>query len=182
MEKLQFRLRDIPDVGLDINVELDRPLMLEVLDGIEGATPELSTARAELRVTRERDNVFVRGQLAGLLTVGCVRCLEPARVKVHAPVVLTIVPAGAALPDDLGEDEASVLDDVEFSTYEGDAVNLNDMVRELLVLSIPIAPFCAEDCKGLCATCGTDLNKASCNCPQDDKPNPFSGLKSLKLD
>ncbi len=182
MEKLQFRLRDIPDQGLDIRVELDRPLMIEALEGIEGGDPTESTARTELHVSRERDNVFVRGQIAGLLTVGCVRCLEPARVKIESKVVMTIVPAGTALPDELSDDEAAVLDDVEFSTYEGDDIDLNELVREQVVLSVPIAPLCAEDCKGLCASCGVDLNKTSCDCSPDQRQSPFSALKSLKLD
>lgn len=181
MEKLQFRLRDIPDSGLDLDTEIDRPLMAEVLEGIEGGDPDQSSAHATLHVTRERDNVFVRGQIRGLLTVGCVRCLEAARVNVTAPVVLTIVPAGTALPD-AEADEAAVLDDIEFSTYEGDEIDLNDMVREQLVLSIPIAPVCAEACKGLCAKCGKDLNKGSCDCPPEERQSPFAALKSLKFE
>jgi uncharacterized protein len=176
MKQLVFKLRDVTDDGLDLAVELDRPLVSSAFEGVDGLDLGTTTARIEAHVSKEQqDNVFVRGQLVGVVTLACSRCVEPARVKLDSPLELSLLSQQGVEP------EMNVEDDLEVAFYTGDEIDLNEVIREQLVLALPIAPVCREDCKGLCATCGTNLNLGACQCPPPEHESPFSALKSLKM-
>ena len=56
-----------------------------------------------------------------------------------------------------------------------DFIDLEPLAREALVLDLPLAPLCREDCRGLCPTCGADLNQGDCDCPPADGRSPVGG-------
>jgi uncharacterized protein len=92
-------------------------------------------------------------------TVPCARCLEPATVEVRSSFATTFVPAGASAASTAG-------DDPDLATYEGDELDLGDLVRQQVVLGIPISALCRADCQGLCPQCGKELNLGPCRCPK----------------
>ena len=51
--------------------------------------------------------------------------------------------------------------------YDGDRLDLGEMIREQLFLSVPLKRLCREDCRGLCPTCGVNRNRTPCDCPPD---------------
>jgi len=55
-------------------------------------------------------------------------------------------------------------EDNDFSCYQGDEIDITELVRESLLLAEPLKTLCREDCKGLCLHCGTNLNLTSCSC------------------
>jgi uncharacterized protein len=61
-----------------------------------------------------------------------------------------------------------------------DNVDLEPVVREAVMLELPIAPVCREDCKGLCPTCGVNRNDTSCNCDNEVKDPRWSALDTLR--
>jgi uncharacterized protein len=70
--------------------------------------------------------------------------------------------------------------DTEF--YQGDEIEPRDLVREQLLLALPMVPVHHEDCKGLCPVCGTDRNEQACGCKPEampEKENPFAVLKKI---
>lgn len=67
------------------------------------------------------------------------------------------------------------------ASEDTDFVDITEDMREDLILHVPGFPVCNEDCKGLCAQCGVDLNKGSCDCTAGDRPNPWSTLDNLSL-
>lgn len=58
-------------------------------------------------------------------------------------------------------------------------VDLTELARELFFTALPLKPLCDEDCKGLCHSCGGDLNKKQCGCPNDEIDHRLSVLKKL---
>jgi uncharacterized protein len=71
-------------------------------------------------------------------------------------------------------------DDLETSYYRDDQVDLSELLREQFYLALPMKPLCRDDCKGLCAQCGTNLNTGTCDChPAWDDPR-LAPLKQLK--
>ncbi|MFR1639226.1 MAG: YceD family protein [Eggerthellaceae bacterium] len=63
-------------------------------------------------------------------------------------------------------------------------IDLEPLVKAALLLEFPLVPLCDEDCKGLCASCGANLNEGPCECAPDEEgdeapPNPFSVLKDF---
>jgi uncharacterized protein len=58
-------------------------------------------------------------------------------------------------------------------------LDLAEAIREYALLEMPMQVFCREDCKGLCPTCGADLNEGPCDCRNDEGDERFAALKSL---
>ena len=70
-------------------------------------------------------------------------------------------------------------DEDEAYPLEGEILDLFDLVRDSLVLELPIAPLCREDCKGLCVTCGADRNEGECGCDAPIDPR-WASLETLR--
>lgn len=69
--------------------------------------------------------------------------------------------------------------DGESYPFHGDIIDLREMVKDQVVLELPLAPLCKEDCKGLCASCGADLNKGDCGCSRNIIDPRWSSLDVL---
>ncbi len=73
-------------------------------------------------------------------------------------------------------------DDLIRSVYEGDAVDLDELVREQILLALPTRTLCREECKGLCPECGANLNAGECDCAQKEIDPRWAALADLKKD
>lgn len=71
--------------------------------------------------------------------------------------------------------------DLDITYLSEDWVELADVLTEQLQLLVPFQPLCSEDCKGICAQCGADLNKGRCACSKLQKNNSFSALKNIRI-
>ena len=61
-----------------------------------------------------------------------------------------------------------------------DRVDLEPLARESLILDLPLAPLCRDDCRGLCPTCGADLNQGACDCPVETVDPRWAALDVLR--
>jgi uncharacterized protein len=101
------------------------------------------------------------GRVTAELELRCSRCLEPMRLPVDAPFDVRYLPASV----NTGEDEAEVAEeDLGVAFYEAETIDLGQLVREQLYLSLPMKPLCRAECEGLCPECGANLNVAPCGC------------------
>jgi uncharacterized protein len=103
----------------------------------------------------------------------CRRCLKPVQGKLRCDV--------REVYRQRAEDE-SPEDDEETYPLKGEQLDLSPLVRDALLLELPIAPLCGEDCQGLCPTCGADLNGGPCTCAEVATDPRWSVLDSLKTD
>ena len=150
--------------------------------------PDAGGGVVDVDVYADGDTVFAAGRIRGTARVACGRCVGPVDVAFDEPVRVTFMPraqleadaaaAAAAGADDEGAELAE--DDLDLYPYDGDAVDLEPLVREQFVLAVPFAPLCKDDCRGLCPQCGVDLNQATCRCEAPIDPR-FEALKGLKL-
>lgn len=117
------------------------------LEGHE-ATSTGADGALDVRASKSGHDVVVHGTLDAELTVPCARCLEPAELSIHAEISVLFVPASALKGEKDGEDE---LTDEEADTlpFDGETVNLDDLVRDELILEIPMIPLCSEACPGM---------------------------------
>jgi uncharacterized protein len=126
----------------------------------------------------------VRGLLTGTFVRQCVRCLndydEPARIPFAADYRGEAPAPKRAKPrDEAEESDASVTEEEDTYSLVGDRLELVEMLREQIILATPMQPLCREDCRGLCPTCGQDLNERRCDCPEERRDSPFLALKKL---
>lgn len=126
--------------------------------------------RARLAVEKSGDQVTVRGPLTGEARLDCVRCLGPAPLELSIPLEVFAERGGgrrAAEEADLERDDYMLF-------HDGRQLDLRDSAREALLLEVPIAPKCRPDCRGLCPTCGADLNAGPCGCATRAADRPES--------
>ena len=69
--------------------------------------------------------------------------------------------------------------EMSVSVFDGQAIDVDEMVKEQILLAVPTRMLCREDCKGICPECGTDLNVGECKCVKDDIDPRWAALKNL---
>jgi uncharacterized protein len=113
------------------------------------AKPAGHEGSLEVRVSKSGNDVVVHGRLKAEVTIPCARCLEPAKVAIDTQLSVLMVPAHSMkAPRD--EEEQEIADDeADVLPYSGDEIVLDGLVRDEIVLEIPMIPLCSEDCPGM---------------------------------
>ena len=114
--------------------------------------------RGDFDVEKSGDQVRVRGRLEAVVSLECVRCLKAFELPITPPFDLYAERAGTGLR----LDEEALERDHYMKFHDGRKLELGEAAREALLLEIPIAPCCREDCLGLCPQCGADRNEQPC--------------------
>lgn len=139
-----------------------------------------SDALVEGRASRKGDEVRLVGRISAGLEVLCDRCLAPGPVPLEIEFDTSFLPqeatAGAT------ENVELLSEDLGLSAYEGGSVDLDELVREQILLALPTRRLCRDECKGLCPACGADLNAEHCGCERAEVDPRWSALADLKKD
>lgn len=133
-----------------------------------------------LRFANTGEILLVTGEIHTRAKLECGRCLTesmlPMSVKIeeefrieHAGDMIEAVP--------MEED-----DDPEGELISNNILNVRELVRQNLLLEVPIQPLCSEECKGLCPSCGENLNVTQCSCHEENHDSPFQALAELLED
>src|SRR4051794_12197231 len=131
--------------------ELDRTLPAPAGWRVELiGVPEGAEVTLRLRLESVMEGVLVSGEIDVPLVGSCARCLEPIEETLELDVQELFAYSGSTTEATSEEDEVRRVD--------GDFLDLEPMVRDAVVLALPLAPVCSEDCAGLCADCGERLD------------------------
>ncbi|HXN46893.1 MAG TPA: DUF177 domain-containing protein [Bryobacteraceae bacterium] len=128
------------------------------------------------QLTEATMEIVVSGQFSTTMEVACDRCLEPAAFPVDASFTLSYRPSASA--PSAGE-SAIHGPELEVGFYEGDGIELSDVVREEILLLMPMQRVCREDCKGICPVCGQNRNLVECHCRTKAEDDRWAGLRNL---
>ena len=133
-----------------------------------------STVSGEIRQAGRR--AHLTGRVLGRVEVECDRCLTPVELPVDSEFQLEYV-----TPEDYQAQQAIELteDDLDLSTFDGEAIDVDELVAEELLLAVPDHVLCSENCKGICATCGADRNSGECGCESQQVDPRWAGLREL---
>jgi uncharacterized protein len=133
---------------------------------------------AEL-VSYSLGDIRLRGNLQVTVAAPCDRCLEPVALPIQDAFDLVYTPASEAAEG--GEEE---IDDaaVEVGFYEGNGIQLNDVLREVILLALPMQLVCNEGCKGICPICGQNRNQRECACQTAAADDRWNKLKDLRTE
>jgi uncharacterized protein len=119
-----------------------------------------------VRLMHTQGGVLVQGRLEGEVTLSCSRCLEPVTVPLRVEVEEIFTPTIDVLTGRLVHSEE---EDRALWIDEHHILDLREVLRQDAMLSLPLHVLCREECRGLCPTCGQDLNQGTCNCaPEPD--------------
>lgn len=171
-----------------MRIELDR------LGGTKGAFAhnyapgELEFSDDRVRLSRHPEvsgtlvlkgkRLLLHGRLTAQAETDCDRCLSVVEVPVEARFSLQYVTRfeyESAPVVELEEEEMTV------SVFDGEAIDIDDLVREQVLLAVPERTLCRQDCKGLCPTCGADRNLKQCGCESADTDPRWAALKNFRF-
>lgn len=145
----------------------------------EGRTSQFKvTAPVDLRfkVHKDKNRYRLVGRVTTLVEQGCSRCLEPFRQDLDVPFDVSYLP----LSENAGVEEREVEeDDLSDAFYRDDQIDLRQLMEEQFYLTLPMKPLCREDCKGLCPSCGANLNEVTCKCEVRWEDPRLAALKAL---
>ena len=123
-------------------------------------------------------DIRLRGRFAGRFQVPCARCVEPVEIPLAADYDLIFRPVAA---DSEATERSITAQETEIGYYQRDSLVLEDVLREQVLLSLPVRTLCKPDCKGLCPRCGVNRNSQVCSCevgPSDSRWEALAGLRS----
>ncbi len=123
--------------------------------------------------------IRVKGHLDVRMEAPCDRCLETASLPVETPFDLLYYPADELelTGEDELEEEAS-----EVAYYEGDRLELNDILREVVLLALPMQVVCSDGCRGICPKCGQNRNIQDCGCTMGAVDDRWNKLRALRTE
>jgi uncharacterized protein len=140
--------------------------------------PLRASGKVEL-VSDTLEEIRVKGHLAVEMEADCDRCLDPAPYSVDSDFELFYRPISEGYGEEVKLDELKN-DEADMGFYEGEGLELSDVLREYVLLSLPMQRLCSESCKGICPVCGQNRNQQQCQCqtvPVDDR---WAVLKQLQ--
>lgn len=155
----------------------ERVYQPEALGGDNDVYSVVAPVSLVFDIRKDKDKFHLVGRVKTTLEMLCSRCLEPFTFAVDAPFDLRYQPH--ALNKGEGEREIEA-DDLDTAYYENDEIDLGQLMQEQFYLALPMKPLCKDDCKGLCPSCGTNLNRATCDCSTKWEDPRLAALKTLK--
>ena len=178
---MEFKISDLEREPIDFDLQL-APGSLDLDQEAEQQGALAASGRAEVLHEHRgpRDivaDVRLRGKFAGNFQVPCARCVEPVEIPLAADFDLIFRPAEA---DSEATERSITAPETEIGYYQGDSLSLEDVLREQVLLSLPVRTLCKPDCKGLCPRCGENRNSQACNCdegPSDPRWEALAGLR-----
>jgi uncharacterized protein len=178
---VKIRIDEIRDKVIDLSAVEDVVAypVLKALQESEECT-FLGPLRVQLSVAREYNHIRAHGRVATTVHLGCSRCLTEFDAEIDSPFTVFYMPAAAGVSQD--EEVELTEEDLVSATYEGDEIDFAREISEQVLTEIPIKPLCAEDCKGLCPVCGTDLNATECGCKDNQFNCKLGALKNLRVE
>lgn len=154
---------DSKGLVLDDRVALDENLLIEE----EGSF--LEDIDYSMHLSRDNEKIKAKGNIHTVVSIPCARCLEPFDLKIDSPFTITLLPVRAIELAGESLDQ----DDMEYSFYEGNSVDVAKILMEQVNLFIPIKPVCAPSCRGLCPLCGVNFNREQCQCERSHNEISF---------
>lgn len=161
-------ISEIPEEGLELE-------LTEKISSDEYITI-VSPVEASLRIDKRGSEVIITGTAKGTVELQCGRCLKIFGMDIDSRIDVVYHPAS-----EINKEEHYELkgDELDTGFYTNDILDTDNLLKEQLVLNVPMKPLCSEGCKGLCPKCGIDLNITQCNCPTSEIDSRLAVLKQL---
>jgi uncharacterized protein len=167
MERREIRFdEDFPAGAIDFSGE-----------GVDQGSPLHATGSAEMLDGADGE-LRIQGRLTVEMTAQCDRCLGRARFPLDQSFDLFYHPVA-----EIARDEEVAIDEgeTEIGFYEGDGIQLEDVLREQVLLALPMQHVCSEACKGICPVCGRNRNESECDCRGESSDDRWGALRKLEI-
>jgi uncharacterized protein len=128
------------------------------------------------RVNRKSYEVQLRGTVRARAEVDCDRCLGSVLIPIASDFDVKYISS-----DDYRATETVELqeEDLSVAVFEDATIDIDELVREQVLLALPARALCTEECKGLCPVCGSNKNSQDCACETRERDPRWSGLQNI---
>jgi uncharacterized protein len=167
---MNFDLRQFEAFPAELSVEVEADSTEYELEGV--TFHDLLSVK--LSIQKVNEEYYCQGYTSVVAEVECVRCLKHFDLELSGELNFIIKPEGSkgVMASDTGEEI--------YNVNAGEpVVELTDSIRQALQLSMPIKPICNHECRGLCPSCGINLNEERCNCKGREIDERWEGLRDL---
>lgn len=149
----------------------------EDITGIDKDLDVVKPLRGKVKFLRTGDGILVTGHLQTEVSLHCGRCLAPVAVPVAIDLEEQFRPSidlvtGQTVPAESDEEEAT-------RTDARHILDLTEVVRQNLLLNVPMSALCSAECRGICPECGENLNEGSCKCQREEGDPRLAALRDL---
>lgn len=128
-------------------------------------------------ISKNISKTDITGTISVATEIDCTRCLSPTEQPLAFNFTAAYLPSEELLKESEAELNAG---DLDVDAFDGDELDLREVVREQILLNLPDQIFCRADCKGLCQKCGANLNLIDCSCVDTETDPRWATLKNLK--
>jgi len=162
MSEYLVDLKDLAQDGISLEGTFEPGAIDFTGNDFRQSGPLVWTANLE----RAGEEIRLVGSLTGAVEWSCSRCLEPAQSGISRSFDLFFRQRNEEMFDE-DDDVELTEEDMRTSFFTGTQLDIGDIIREQVLLALPMKVLCRVDCKGLCPVCGTNLNINSCHCPAE---------------
>jgi uncharacterized protein len=178
---MEFKVSELEREPIDFDLEL-APGAVDFGEEAEQKGKLSTSGRAEVlhehRGPKEIvADIRLRGRFSGRFEVPCARCIEPVEIPLAAEFDLIFRPSGV---DSESAERSITAPETEIGYYLEDSLLLEDVLREQVLLSLPVRTLCKPDCKGLCQRCGANRNSQDCTCGESQNDPRWEALQGLR--
>jgi uncharacterized protein len=124
----------------------------------------------------------VQGDVEADVELQCSRCLENFSVPVEASLEEEFQPTVDVMTGYVVKRDEAEENDAAFHIDANHMMDLTEPVRQAILVALPMKPLCREDCKGICAECGANLNEVDCGHMQAKEDDRWTGLRVLNIE
>lgn len=165
---MKIKVSEIDEEGLslDLSEKIPSDALFKTEDPVS----------AHLEFFRQDGEVRIEGDINGTVMLQCSRCLEGINRDLRLKLNLVFLPSSETVREETHELERG---ETNTGFYSDDLIDLSDVVKEQLLLSLPMKPLCSHSCRGLCSVCGLNLNYESCDCDGEAVDPRFEKLGKL---
>ncbi len=167
---MNLDLREFESFPAEVSVDVEADSADYGIDGIAFR----EAMNVKLVIQKVNEEYYSHGDAVVKVEVECSRCLEMFNLELAGELsfVIKTERGKAVLSSDINEE-------VIYVKSHEPVVDLNEPIRQALLLSLPIKPICSPECKGLCPNCGVNLNEESCECTGKEVDERWKGLQDL---
>ena len=170
---IKIELDSIPDGSSHFDLVEDA-CELGIAEG-GGIVSFESPVRLALDIMRSSGEIVIRGRVGVEAILDCARCLKAYKAGLEAPLNIMCI-FGELAPDNVEGCRDGVIEIATNARY----IDISEEVRSELMVRLPVKPLCDAACKGLCPSCGADLNETNCSCKPGEHDSRWDALKKIK--
>jgi|GEM_PF-2127758 len=202
-----IRIEKIPDAGLHLVETLSQAYIQDIFSGVAHTTVD-GVVQVDLQINKQGKQIIIQGQVEVPILTTCARCLSSFSFVLKSKIQTTLFPKKTSSSKDsvttetgskkksnkkfqahndvqsfLEQDESDEQmpeNDLGAGEYDGQIIAYGEIIQEQLLLDLPMAKLCKEDCLGICPQCGVDRNETMCQCEVRTHQIIWDKLKLVK--